>query len=265
MKKLRITTLAALAGVLLSTIGAQAAYNNGDLLLGFRSDTGTQDYIVDLGPASQFTPTTPLFTLSIGSIGSDLSSSSLFGANWFSRSDLYWSLVGTDLAGDPSNTLYASRPQSPVGTPATPWSRRTNSAQSTTNSVIRGAIAGFNNEDIIGLNPNSKIQGVTDTYTSGSPWVFYTSPSTDFSVWNGIEGNFTDGTAGTVLDVFRLTPTSQAAGDIYLGSFSINNDGAISFIGAQAVPEPSTYAMLALGLGGLALAQKRRRQSQATA
>src|SRR5258708_6176714 len=51
MKKLAKTAMTALAAALVSQ-GAQAAYNDDDLILGFNGNSGSSDYIINLGNAN---------------------------------------------------------------------------------------------------------------------------------------------------------------------------------------------------------------------
>src|SRR5262249_29863605 len=106
------------AAVIQSTALAQSTlnYTNGDIFIGFRSTDGTQNYIIDIGQASQFTSGTS-FTLSLGNVGADLAA--VFGSNWLTRIDsgtgntaLLWSVFGAiqgvAVGSDPRSTLYTS-------------------------------------------------------------------------------------------------------------------------------------------------------------
>lgn len=235
MKKLVSAAAFAFAGLSLSSTSALAAlpYNSGDLLLGFRASGGTgapRDYVVNVGPASQFLSGSGSITVpGPGNIAADLSSSSgalgLFGATWNTRADVSWGIVGTDLAADPTNTLYATRARTSPGIQAQAWVRRANSGQSTTNSVIRAFISGYLNSDANAVSPAGTIQatGFANSYAS------FTSGSVDFGFFSSVEGDFTNGTAGSVLDLFRITPNANGGGSQHLGQFALDNAGTLTF------------------------------------
>src|SRR4051812_27356617 len=75
---------------------AEAAYADGDVFLCFRATAGTgasTDYLVDIGPATQFTTATGRIHVDLGGdILADLTTT--YGTNWNSRPDVRWSVVG---------------------------------------------------------------------------------------------------------------------------------------------------------------------------
>jgi hypothetical protein len=242
MKFISTRLLAALTGIagIVSTAAGNPAYTSGDLLLGFRATNApgsARDYVVNIGNAAQFTQATSSFVVSdIGNIGTDLSG--LFSdagvAEWHSRGDVFWGVVGTDLAADPANTLYASRPRSGAGNPSTPWSRRSFSSQSATNSTFRAFISGFVNSASNASSPKATIQDVSFANSYAS----FTSGSTDFGYFAGLEGNFASGAAASALDLYRLSPTTQnpaGEGQVYVGTFQVSSGGQLTF-----TPAPST-------------------------
>lgn len=240
-------------------------YTAGDLFLGFRAtgSTGaTQDYLVNIGQYTQFTTSTNTFTLNLGSLGADLSL--VYGNDWYSRSDLFWSISGTPYDGAlvETPTLYVTRQRSNVNTPATAWLGRSNSAQTTTASAFQ-ALAG-NYVTTGSATANSSVatfQNVGDPNSYAS----FIKPtlSTDFNVWNTIQGSFANGTAGSVLDLFAVNPVFNQT-SVRQGSFQLNNSGELSFTGA-AVPEPSTVTLIGLGAAvGLYMVRKRRNTTALT-
>jgi len=270
-------SLLALAGTafIQPNISAQVpvTYNPDDLILAFRttgaSTPAASDYLVDLGPASNFTGSALGSQISLnlafnlGDIQADLVG--LFGANWFDRSDLFWSISGTSgstaVGGDPLRTLYASREEDILGIQSSPWLRANGSAQAGPTNKLASLGAGFaadaGNPNLSTANSNVAIIqaiGAANSYASfqtGGSSFSYFSPT--------IEGDFGDGAGGTVLDLYRLAPGSGAtigvAGD-YVGSFTIDSSAQLTF-NAGVVPEPSSAVIVAAGTGMFGLIRRR--------
>jgi len=264
--------LPAIAGILLTAHAAKAAYTTGDLLLGFRA-TGnpgsTVDLLVDVGPVSQFT-TTAAFTLSLGGLGTDLTSlfsqTSPTALDWFSRPDLYWSITGTDYDGGVQTIprLFVTREETTPGTYSTPWKERSTIAQTSTVTLFQQLSGEFNNIGGIAAGAaapntsNAVIQGNigagTNSYSS------FTAPALDFSVWTTVEGSFKNGPSGSVLDLYQLDPVANANGT-RLGSFAINSAGTVNYTGTAAVPEPGSGVLTAAGLLLASFARRRSAKS----
>ncbi len=265
MPSLHKTVLLAATAAALGLATTEAAvlnYDPGDLLLAFRatSDPGqSNNYIVNLGPAATFREATATFDLNVGNIGADLVS--LYGANWHTRSDVFWSVSGTSnnasaVNGDPLRTLYATKAQSTLGVVETPWNRGSSAAQATPTNKMLSMGAAF--EAVAGTPNNSTVNSdvafiqpstATNSYGSLAPnfQYFVASPST-------IEGNFGNGAAGTALDLFRMqTGSSSALGD-YEGTFTISQSGQVTF---NVVPEPGS-ALLAVAAGLVPFVRRRR-------
>lgn len=225
---------------LLSSAQAALPYTGGDLLLGVRagSDPGsTLDYVLNLGPASQFTQASQAFVVQgLGNVSADLDTFTDAGTtHWYERADVSWGIVGTDLDADPANTLYATRPRSDVNTQTTPWARRSFSSQSTTNSTLRAFALGYINSEANAASAKGTIQSTSATNSYAS----FTAGGTDFGFFGGIEGDFSAGTAGSVLDLYRLTPTTQnpaGQGLLLVGSFKFDNSGQLTF-----TPAPPSF------------------------
>ncbi|MCX6970883.1 MAG: PEP-CTERM sorting domain-containing protein [Verrucomicrobia bacterium] len=227
-----------------ATINTSAAL--GSVVLGFREDGSSTAYLVNLGSFSQFVNATPgsVTALSLGSIGVDLIAT--FGGSWNTRTDLYWGVFGTSNTSNPN--LYASKARTNVNTPGTPWPNLSGSLTDRQNTAgqIGNVFAWIDGKS---STANSNV-GIVQSGVSGSAsyYVQVATPSTtDFgatSQWTSIEGSFGNGTSGTVLDFFRV-PNGNLNGGVptNLGAFRINNSGGVTF---TAVPEPSTYALLAL-------------------
>jgi hypothetical protein len=256
---------------IVATTNAQSlTYSNGDLFLGFRASGGTgatQDVLVDIGQASTFLTASAPISLSLGDLQSKLAST--FGANWNTRSDLFFSVSGTNLSTDTANTLYATIAQAVPGSEPTTWLRRSGSAQSSTNSLMTGMANQYNNYSATVANP-AVIQNTTDanSYASFQPGGANAGPApgASFAVYNPtIEGTFANGTSGVTLDVVRLLPsTTQNQHGVDIGDFTIDNSANVIFTpdSFEAVPEPSTIACAAMGTLVLLL-RLRRRSSKA--
>jgi hypothetical protein len=232
------------------------SYAVGDLFLGFRATGGTgvtRDYLVNLGPASQFTVATSAFTVpGLNGIAADLTA--IFGADWnihrADASDVRWSISGTPgsavVGGDAARTLFITTPQATPGTLAAPRTRANSSAQAApTNKLtaLAGAflqVAGVQNSSTAN-SPVAIIQAATDansyaSFQTGDSSYSYFSPT--------IEGDFANGTAGSVLELYRLTPatglTIGTPGDL-VGTFTIDDNATLTFTPAAVISSATVY------------------------
>ncbi len=248
LARLKSLTLLAFAAASLALTPALKAVssNTGDLFLGVRAGGGagaTQDYVIDIGPASQFEGGTSILTLNLGSVGTDLSS--VYGSGWNARSDVFWGIAGTtgsfaSVGSDPAKTLFATREETTVGTQSTPWVRQASSTQGVTTSKVSSMQGQFNGSNSAGVSAtNAVFQSDTDT----NSWASFQSggtlansgpaPGISFAAFNPtIEGTFANGTSGEALDLYRMQPGS-GNGD-YLGRFVMSDSGQLSFIPVAA-------------------------------
>ena len=278
-QKLSLFALAVLAGAVMSATNASAlSYSAGDLLLGFRSGgSETYSYIVDIGNNSSFRSsdgsafTGSAFNLTIGGVttgalGADLTAA--FGASWNTRTDLYWGVVGavgTVVAPDKAQTVYISSATATAGGSAA-LANAAQATQSPWRASIAGAGGQYANTTPAALNPPnsapSNSVGLFQANADTSSWASKLGGSGQnfasgnaFSTGKTIEASV--GGSSNKLDLWRLAPTTGAgtAADINLGTFSINSAGTVSY---SAVPEPSTWALMGLGLGAVVFAVRRR-------
>jgi hypothetical protein len=238
-----------------SGAGAAVTYNNGDLFLGFRAAGGngfTKDYLVNVGPASQFTGASAPLNLNLGNIGADLSSSGLYGNSWFGRSDLFWGVSGTvgsfsAVGSDPQKTLYATRARTSKTVQSTPWQRDSDTGQGITTSKINGQANAYTSGTASGNASTAIIQNTSgiNSYASFQPGGVNAGPAPGISyqAFNPtIEGSFDPdaGTANSILDLYRLVPSSTQFQDgEYLGFFTISTAGVVTFV-------PKTVAAITL-------------------
>ena len=221
------------------TAAAALPVNDGDLFLGFRASGGpgaTQDYLVNIGSAANYTGAGAAFKItSLGNIGADLSA--VFGSDWSTRGDVFWSVSGTNLPADAAYTLYATRSRTNVSNPATPWLRRSPSAQSATDSKFDALALRYQTLGVAASSPVGTIQNTTDTnsYASYQPGgTSENSGGISFGSFNpSVEGNF-GGASGSVLDLFKIeSSTATGLPSTWVGSFTISASGQLTFTPAS--------------------------------
>jgi hypothetical protein len=259
MKSYKLAILTAAAGFLWSlNATAQFAYNNADLLLGFRTPGGTSDLIVDIGAASLYAGASSPITISGNYYTSgDLTSASL------TLNNLYFSVFGDISPYNPGagtvNTLWVTAPQTsnPVQAPA--WAAQTSPSQGNTRSQIEAIASGAMD---FGIGSSSSVVLASHLNQGSSGDLSYTEGvgangnfNGNFGSNNNIEqdtsATFSSGVTGSGSvrsDLFEMVPGSSGS---YIGFFQLDPDGTLTF-NPEPVPEPATFAMFGLGLAGLA-------------
>lgn len=268
------------AGSLAISAGAASAQNAnyapGDLVLFFQKEGSTNTLYANLGASTTYrgSATGPDVANILNIININTQLNDAFGASWASDTSLYagiagvWGTSSTNAGlfnGDPHRTLYVSASRTAVGT--------IGSAESSGYTV--NTDAGMSN----GANGITAMNFVLETQYTTAVAVSPTSVSAiddqnpfagaglqgaGFSIFGGgvqqqgtagvFASNFGDaGSTEFALDLFRIQARNNVSSQVgngqtnrlgtYEGTFTVGTDGSVSF---TAVPEPSTYALIAL-------------------
>ena len=279
---------------------SSAAFANGDLLLSFQATGGqgvTSTYVANLGTGYSYRDAVSNIS-NVISIGGDLTT--LYGANWYDRTDLYINIIGNQAAGyspanqggpvvngDARNSIYVSRARTDSdATSYNAWSgvasamNAVGTQAQTYNTAVSSFLSSANSATIATSTANT----IEDfTTPAGSLLVNFSNFSADFnqafgsgSLFNisgtNYEGALTlqrinrvDGTTGALVGNY-VEPGIAAGTGSNEGFFAISSTGQVDYITSAAVPEPSTYAQAAVALliAAFLIAKKRRKaQSQA--
>jgi hypothetical protein len=278
----RLILAAAAMACATQAASAALAFTNGDLILGFQATAGTgstQNVFFNLGsPIAYRNGTNPSGT--IGNINTTLTS--VYGANWYTREDLYFGVVANlngnansgagsrgVVNGDPSRTFYLSTAA------ATPGSGNLYAAGSYPSSTLGSAGTSLGGLEGIFPNLNTEADGAAILSQSTQPtewnngWTAKNiTGGAAFGVFTGgIQQNFGKMSNSTYVDLQRVVSTNTTntgtgydgstavagviGGGTYETTFAISNTGNIS-----AIPEPSTTLLGALGV--IALLRRRR-------
>lgn len=250
MKNLyRVALLAALGLATASVANAQTAPAAGDLLLGFNDAAGPSsaqnDYVIDLGSETLFTTTA---SLSFGI------NPSTFNTAFGSDSD--------ELGGNGGNASLSDVAVGAVGGNANGASKlffQTLGIGSGVGSSSIGTAIGFAGplygeyssatangwSQLVAVSPTAPGANTSGSVTSASenPSSFLTSGIVTESLWEATLSGSGRNVTFTTADVGNLT-------------INLNTD-TVSFTGAAAVPEPTTYGLLA-GFGLLLVSVRRQ-------
>ena len=260
MKKSLLASLLVLTGISAITSATAATYTTGDALVFFRATGGTgsdKNVVIDVG--NLFSPFTG-YTINQSASNSILSTT--YGANWWTRNNLYWGTIGsydgsTSLdtviglnAGNSSavsstTVLDASSLSSISG-----WVNNVATAAGQGGATQTGVVTSLSATNYASIFANSYSGSVTQADTAPNFW-----------------GNFSS-SLGSVASAFQSNSVwaytldyNSANLDPLPNAFEANTsiaDGIIS-VAPAAVPEPSTYALMGLGAAVLFLAVRRRK------
>ena len=252
MKKTLLTLGLAFSALALtaSTKAATASANN--VYLGFEDINAGYDVIFDLGAQSS------IGTFTTMSVGTDLAT--VFGNNWKTDENLYWGVFGitTTGSGPSANGLItASRA---VGQNAWPTTSGT-AAATVKNSYFAPVLSQMSTDSV-----NNTAFSLTTAFcymatSEANSWTTKGNPSLQpFGAYNNtMEASVT---GGDQLNLWNTTKNSSAS--VFGNNNPLRldlNAGTVTTV--AAVPEPTTYALFALGALVLVLAYSRRVQSKA--
>lgn len=252
MNKLILTVALALIGATAFVTSASAqAISFGDLALNFRlaNNTSSNDLEVDLGDFN-FSQSQAVVT-GFAAGAADLTAA--FGTSWATNgSNLVFSLVETDdvstlYLGNPGNTATITRLNNPasggdMGQVANLYEEYNGTPTGTTDNATVVAPAG---------DPNSYTDVLLNTNKDYGSQPF--ASDYDFATYNMEQGY---SATGSSITIYKQTGTASTV----VGTFTLEGNGTLAYQ-AGAAPEPSTYALMALG--GLALLFVRRRATRA--
>jgi hypothetical protein len=250
MKSLMKSLYPAALGLALAGSMEAAAWppENGDLVLGVQATAGTgstSNVFVNLGPAFQIRENAEQG--SVVNIAAELSAA--FGANWFSRTDLWFGVAGnrsalstpSEVNGDANRVVYASRAAGSPGASIL-FSGYTSSSLGTSGNNIQSLVGAA--DDLV-----TRGKGVVTMTSTANPVQWFNSwskwnptPGAAFAIFSGgIQNNFGKSSNGTPLvDIQRLTAsgvTREATVGITRSGDVIVSSTASVFTAAKAIAD----------------------------
>jgi len=242
------------------------------------------------------TPNAPTYgsVISLGNINTILTST--YGADWTGlSSSLFLGAAGQNAStsslssavsnGDFARTVYITKPR--LGAGSVGVANSSAAAVPTGNSAgVANAISSANSQAATFATTNNPAAvSASDAVglVAQNPFGPTGAPATAFTaIQGGVMGalggsTYTYGSISNVamgLDLYRVTPSTNNASawqnlnnisgvtagqGYYLGTLTLSSNGDVNF---AAVPEPSTYALVALAAAGLGAHVLRRRQKQ---
>ena len=258
MKKYIASSLVVLALTASAMSAATITAGVNDLILGFRAASGTgaaSNLEVDLGNINSFTTLAAGGTIDFSSRLSATDLNATFGT--FNRTTVTFGVAGTtgNSAGGPNgqvaNTVWLTNTSNLLSSAVTKYGN-TGAGLSIPVSALSTLYSSASLASLNGTTStaNSNYATVVAAATAGS-WSAQglTGSTIDFGTGNGI--TTTSATSGTkTLYLYQVQPNDVVSGTgvSYVGSFAFNTGtGGLVFTsaGLAAVPEPSTYAMIA--------------------
>ncbi len=248
MKLKQILMTAVLAIASMAAANASNTFNVGDVLFGItNTSTKAVTYNLDLGNISDLISlgagSTKTWTLS----SSDLNSSILGTTTaWNNNNKVYWGV-----AAETADMMWATSTSSSVQNPGTDT---ISGAQNALGNVI---IAYQNGTATANQGASSNVTGAVSVNINGSTdWYSETANGANLGLETTVIRAESTTSSTSTLSLYSYDANAGTATKI--GSFALTDDGTLTYTSLQAVPEPSTYAML--GIGGLAMIRVLRRR-----
>lgn len=303
LRALAIALAALTGSSVVANAAPDTAYNTNDLMLFFQNPAGTvgTDQVVGFSLGSTWdvfrraaTPSDATYgdTINLGNINAALTTA--YGADWTSfSSSIFAGAAGQNgntsgLSSATSNqdyarTVYVTKPRTGAGSVGSSNSSSVTIPVATTaQGSLASNISGSNASIADGVG-NPQQQGIANTVIDENNPFFAGNPSTAYGqISGGVMGalNSTTYSLGSIsnivlaLDLYRATPVLDASGwqningisgvvareGYYLGTITLSSNGEVNFV---AVPEPSTYGLLALAGAVVFLSVRRRKAQQA--
>ena len=269
---------------LIGTSTAAFIFNDGDLILGFQASGGTgsgKNVFFNLGSAVTLRDGTSMGIK--GNINSTLASA--YGADWYTRTDVYFGVIANGSAGsatdteypdyadpvfgDPNSTFYVSTPSTAAGT-GTLYSTQTYGNSDLTNA----GNTLVNTESLLPtltdladgaaiLDQSTDSQGWDLGWSKYNPFVQGLQGAAFDSFSGGIQQNFGKGGNATFADIQRVlatntgaNPTGVVGGGTYEGTLAVSSNGTVTLI-----PEPSSAMIAVVSIGSFILRRRRTFQS----
>ena len=245
-----ILALASSAFLATSALAQNVTFSSGDLILSFRDGgkkgtTAVNNLEVDLGSAASFNFSSAATITQFNS--ADLTT--VFGSSWNTDSTLRFSIAGSDTTT--AYNLYLSNPSNGFTMPTL--------GGTVAQAGIVGHIYTATGSTALTASNNSTELAAT-TSTSYSSAIYNVNKTYGASTYNsdynfslpGSTETLVSSTGSVTTDLYKLSSGST----VDLGTFSLSSAGVLSFT-PQAVPEPSSYALLVIAIGALCFLRRR--------